>query len=537
MEGIEVESMDKRTVEILDTTLRDGAQAEGVSFTVNDKFKIVETLVELGIRYIEAGNPGSNPKDREFYTRFKASPPVLGQSLMASFGSTRRKNVPVETDEGVKDLLDAGTPVIVVFGKVWDLEVRDILRCSQKENLAMIKDTIAWFRAHDREVIFDAEHYFEACAANHDYAISCLQAACDGGAAVVCLCDTNGASMPETIDAMTRDAVERLPGVRVGIHCHNDSGLAVANSLAGIMAGASHVQGTLNGIGERCGNANLATIIANLQLKYNMACLPEGKLERLTSLARKMAEISNLTLANGEPYVGLSAFSHKGGMHVDGVKKNPVTFEHINPEAVGNSRRFLLSEVSGRSAVLDIIHRVQPDISRDAPEVGRVLHKLKEMEHQGYHYEGAEASLELLIYKELGLYKPFFSLEKLRIASEQPRSDSLSAYTYIKIQVDGVGEATAAEGEGPVNAMDLALKKAMQVFYPELTHVRLTDFKVRVINAEATASQVRTLIESTDGRQVWSTVGVSTDILEASWQALVDSLEYKLMRSKLDLED
>ncbi len=290
----------------------------------------------------------------------------------------------------------------------------------------------------------------------------------------------------------------------------------------------------MNGIGERCGNANLSTIIANLHIKYQIACIPEDNLPRLTPLSRLMADIANLTLPNGAPYVGLSAFSHKGGMHVDGVKKNPITFEHIDPASVGNSRRFLLSEVSGRSAVLDIVRRVKPDIDRDAPEVGRVLQKMKEMEHLGYQYEGAEASLELLVCKELGIYTPFFSLEKLRIASEQPKSGAYSAYTYIKILVDGVGEATAAEGEGPVNAMDQALKRAMEVFYPELTHVRLTDFKVRVINADATASKVRTLIESTDGRQIWNTVGVSTDILEASWQALVDSLEYKLMRRQLE---
>lgn len=344
--------------------------------------------------------------------------------------------------------------------------------------------------------------------------------------------------MPEVIADKTREVVSSLPSsVRVGIHCHNDAGLAVANSLAAVLAGACHVQGTLNGIGERCGNANLSTIIANLHLKYNITCIPPQNLVKLTPLARRMAEISNLNLPNSEPYVGISAFSHKGGMHVDGVKKNPLTFEHVNPEVVGNTRRFLLSEISGRSAVLDIIRKVKPDIDRDAPEVGFVLQKLKEMEHQGFQYEGAEASLELLVCKELGLYRPFFTLEKLRIASEQPRSGAYSAYSFIKIMVDGIGEVTAAEGEGPVNAMDRALKKAMEVFYPELTSVRLTDYKVRVIDSKATASVVRTLIESTDGKHFWNTVGVSNDILEASWQALVDSLEYRLMRHQLGWEE
>ena len=529
--------MEQRKVEILDTTLRDGAQAEGISFSVNDKFQILETLTSLGVRYIEAGNPGSNPKDREFFASYQARKPSMDQSLLAAFGSTRRKGVAAEDDDGLKDLLSSGAPVLVLFGKVWDMEVRDILRCSQKDNLGMIRDSVAWLKSQGREVIFDAEHYFEARQASPAYTLSCLQAAREGGASVICLCDTNGAAMPETVSEYTREAVAELPGVRIGIHCHNDSGVAVANTLAAVVAGASHVQGTLIGIGERCGNANLSSIIANLHLKYGISCIPDDRLELLTPLSRKMADIANLSLPGNEPYVGASAFSHKGGMHVDGVKKNPATFEHINPGAVGNSRRFLLSEISGRSAVLDIIHRVRPDMSRDAPEVARVLHKLKEMEHDGYQFEGADASQELLVCKELGLYKPFFSLEKLRIASEQPRSGAFSAYTYIKILVDGVGEATAAEGEGPVNAMDRALKRAMQVFYPQLNDVRLTDFKVRVINSEATASKVRTLIESTDGVLIWNTVGVSTDILEASWQALVDSLEYKLMRRQLGWEE
>jgi 2-isopropylmalate synthase len=529
--------MNNRSVEILDTTLRDGAQAEGVSFSVNDKFQILDSLVSVGIHYIEAGNPGSNPKDREFFTRLAATPPAMGQSRLAAFGMTKRKGIPVEEDPGLQDLLSAGTPAIVIVGKTWDVEVRDILRCSHDENLEILRETIAYLCSQGREVIFDAEHYFEAALSNNEYALCCLRAACEGGASVVCLCDTNGATMPEEISRLTGEAVAFLPDVKIGIHCHNDCGLAVANTLAAVMAGACHVQGTFSGIGERCGNTNLSTIIPNLQIKYGISCIPEDKMYLLTPTARKMAEIANINLPGGEPFVGVSAFSHKGGMHVDGVKKNPRTFEHIRPEEVGNSRRFLLSEVSGRSAVLDIIRRIKPDIDRDSPEVSRVLHKLKEMEHQGYHFEGAEASQELLVCKELGIYKPFFNLEKLRISSEQPRVSEFSAYAYIKILVDDIDEVTAAEGDGPVNAMDLALKKAMEVFYPELTHVRLTDFKVRVINAEATASKVRTLIESTDGSVVWNTIGVSTDILEASWLALVDSLEYKLLRRQLGWEE
>ncbi len=524
-------------VEILDTTLRDGAQMEGISFSVNDKFQILDNLVAMGVRYIEAGNPGSNPKDREFFNRYQAMKPLMQQTELVAFGPTKRKAIAAADDPGLQDLLSAGTRTIVIFGKSWDVAVRDILRCSHKENLNMIHETVTYLRSQDREVIFDAEHFFEAYRANAEYALDCLRAASSGGARVVCLCDTNGATMPEEVSAVTRAVVEALPDVVVGIHSHNDSGMAVANSQAAVLAGARHVQGTFNGIGERCGNANLATIIANLQIKYQYPCIPQENLSELTSVARAIAEISNIVLPGGEPYVGMSAFSHKAGMHVDGVKKNPQTFEHIDPALVGNMRRFLVSEISGRSAVLDIIHRIRPDIGRDAPEVNRVLHKMKELEHQGYHFEGADASQELLVCKELGLYEPFFSLESMRIISEQPRSGELSAFTYIKILVDKVEEVTAAEGEGPVNAMDRALKKALEVFYPELAHVRLTDFKVRVITQEATASMVRTLIESTDGHKVWHTIGVSTDILEASWQALVDSLEYKLMCKKLGWED
>ncbi len=525
----------KPNVEILDTTLRDGAQMEGISFSVNDKFQILENLVHIGVRYVEAGNPGSNPKDREFFTRFHEQQPAMDQTELVAFGPTKRKGVPPEEDSGLDDLLSAGTGTIVIFGKTWDLEVQDILRCSPEENLALIRETAEYLRRKGRQVIFDAEHFFEAYRANAAYALLCLQAARDGGAACVVLCDTNGATMPEEIGDVTATVVHALPDIRVGIHCHNDSGLAVANSLAAVRHGATHVQGTFNGIGERCGNANLSTIIPNLQIKYGYSLIPEDRLALLTPVARAIAEIANIQLPNGEPYVGSSAFSHKAGMHVDGVKKNPRTFEHIEPERVGNSRRFLLSENSGRSAVLDIIRRIRPDIDRDAPEVAQILRTMKELEHQGYHFEGAEASQELLVCKELGLYQPFFTLEKLRITIEQPQVGAFSAFTYIKILVDGVEEVTAAEGEGPVHAMDRALKKAMEVFYPQLNQVRLTDYKVRVILQDATASIVRVLIESTDGVRTWHTIGVSADILEASWQALVDSLEYKLMYEKLGL--
>ncbi|MHB8963417.1 MAG: citramalate synthase [Saccharofermentanales bacterium] len=520
------------SVEILDTTLRDGAQAEGISFSVNDKYKIAELLSSIGIKYIEAGNPGSNPKDRDFFAGFDEKCHLQQGSMLAAFGSTRRKGVLPQDDAGLSDIAAAGTDTVVIFGKVWDVECRDILRCTLDENKAMIRDSVEYLRSLGKEVIFDAEHYFEAYFSNPAYAIECLKSAQEGGASAVVLCDTNGATMTEVIESCVREAVEKIP-CRIGIHCHNDSGLAVANSLAAVLCGATHVQGTFNGIGERCGNANLSTIIPNLQLKYKIRCLPDESMPMLTHIARAMAEISNIALTGQEPYVGFSAFSHKAGMHVDGVKKNPSTFEHISPEMVGNSRRFLMSEISGRSAIMDIISKYDMTIDKNSPKVAQILARLKEMEHKGYHFEGAQASQELLVCKELDLYKPFFSLEKMRITGDFPRTGEFSASAFIKIIVDDVSEVTANEGDGPVHAMDRALRKALEVFYPQINEIRLTDYKVRVLDTQATASQVRVLIESTDGNDIWSTIGVSTDILEASWIALVDSLEYMLMRRSI----
>ncbi len=523
--------MKPESVEILDTTLRDGAQAEGISFSVNDKYRIAELLSSIGIHYIEAGNPGSNPKDRDFFAGFAERCSLRPPSRLAAFGSTRRKGVLPEEDPGLADIAAADTQTAVIFGKVWDVECRDILRCSLEENKEMIRDSVVYLKSLGREVIFDAEHYFEAHLSNPGYAVECLMAAYEGGASAVVLCDTNGATMTERIADCVREAVGKIP-CRIGIHCHNDSGLAVANSLAAVLSGATHVQGTFNGIGERCGNANLSTIIPNLQFKYGIRCLPDESMPMLTHVARAMAEISNIALTGQEPYVGHSAFSHKAGMHVDGVKKNPHTFEHISPEMVGNSRRFLMSEISGRSAIMDIISKYDKTIDKSSPVVADILAKLKELEHRGYHFEGAQASQELLVCKELGLYKPYFTLEKMKVSGDFPTVGAFSASAFIKIIVDDVSEVTASEGDGPVNAMDCALRKALEVFYPEVNSIRLTDYKVRVLDSQATASQVRVLIESTDGREIWSTIGVSTDILEASWIALVDSLEYALMRTR-----
>ena len=520
-------------VDILDTTLRDGAQAEGISFSVNDKFAVLEALSDIWVKYVEAGNPGSNPKDREFFSTFIQRKNT--STTLCAFGSTKRKDKSCDEDAQIQSLLSAGTKTVVIFGKVWEFEVQEILRVTPDENITMIADTISYFVSRGIEVIFDAEHYFEAVQDNDGYARACLTAAQAAGASCVCLCDTNGATMPETVRRRVAEAVSWMDSdiCKVGIHCHNDSGVAVSNTLAAVLAGAGHVQGTFNGIGERCGNTNLSTIIPNLQLKYGIRCIPEDRMPMLTTIARKIADIENVSLSGNAPFVGVSAFAHKAGMHVDAIKKNTKTFEHIPPESVGNSRRLLVSEIAGKAAILELIHKIRPDFDKASPEVEQVLGLVKQMEHDGYSFEGAEASQELLVCRELGLYKPFFDLERITVNSEHPHQGEMSASSFIKIHVDGKAEITAEEGDGPVNAMDKALRKAMEVFYPELKKTRLSDFKVRVLNHHATASRVRVLIETTDGIRTWRTVGVSTDIITASYQALVDSLEYPLMLARL----
>ena len=514
---------------IFDSTLRDGAQAEGISFSVEDKIKIVKKLDELGVSYIEAGNPGSNPKDLEFFERMH-NVSLLNAKLTA-FGSTRRRGITAEEDANVQHLLSANTPAIAIFGKSWDFHVTDIIRATLEENLEMIYDTIAFLKAKGKEVVYDAEHFFDGYINNKEYALKTLQAALDARADSVCLCDTNGGCFPEKIFEIIQDVAKKFPQAKtIGIHCHNDCGMAVANSIMAVRAGALQVQGTFIGFGERCGNANLSTIIANLQLKAGYNCIPEEQLSNITGAARAIAEIANITLNEREPYIGRSAFAHKGGMHIDGVSKNPSSFEHINPELVGNERKFLTSEVAGRSTILEKIQRIAPDITKDSPQTAAIMARLKEMEHEGYQFEGAESTFALVIRKELGKYKPFFKLLHYKIIGEQPNENGVSATALIKILVDGKEEVTAAEGLGPVNALDKALRKALVAFYPAVSQIHLRDYKVRVMDSgAATASKVRVLIESCDGYDTWSTVGVSHDIIGASWIALVDSIEYKLI--------
>lgn len=518
-----------KKIEIYDSTLRDGAQGEGISFSVKDKLNIVKALDEIGVQYIEAGNPGSNPKDLEFFEEVKKL--KLKTSKLVAFGSTRRRNIKVEDDANVKSLLQADTEYIAIFGKSWDFHVTDIINTTLEENLNMIRDTIRYFTEKGKKVVYDAEHFYDGYKANKEYAIKTLKAAAESGAVTLALCDTNGGCMPSEIYEITKDVSKELD-TPLGIHCHNDSGMAVANSIMAVEAGANQVQGTFVGFGERCGNANLVTIIGNLQLKQSHTCLPEEKLETLTDTARLIAEIANIQLADDAPYVGRRAFTHKGGMHIDGVNKASKSFEHINPETVGNERRFLMSEVSGRSTILKKIQQVAPEITKDSPETANIMTRLKELEHEGYQFEGAESTFELIIRKHLGKYKPFFKLDYFKIIGEKPSVDvNFSSYAMVKVNVEGTPKITAAEGDGPVHALDKALRSALEDFYPVLKKVHLTDYKVRVLDSlEATAAKVRVLITSTDGHDDWVTVGVSTDIIEASLIALIDSIEVRLLR-------
>ncbi|MDF2523030.1 MAG: 2-isopropylmalate synthase/homocitrate synthase family protein [Clostridiales bacterium] len=519
-----------KNIIIYDSTLRDGAQAQGISFTVEDKIKIVQTLDRFGISYIEAGNPGSNPKDLEFFDRVNKL--NLKNSKLIAFGSTRKINISVEEDANVKSLLKANTSAIAIFGKSWDFQVTDILRTTLDENLNMIYDTIKYLKGLEKEVVYDAEHFFDGYAANPDYAMASLKAAVDAGADSICLCDTKGGTLLSEIFDITKKVVETF-NVPVGIHCHNDTGMGVAGSVMAVQAGATQVQGTINGFGERCGNANLCTIIPTLQIRLGYNCIPEENMKKLTSLARYISEIANVIHDERAPFVGNCAFAHKAGMHADAVYKNTAAYEMFSPEVVGNERIFLMSEVAGRSAVLNLINNVDSSLTKDSPETKKILEKLKEMEYEGYQYEGAEGSFELIIKKVLGRYQKFFELREFKAIINEPSINNYNSYVMIKIKVDEEEEITAAEGGGPVNALDKALRKALERFYPELHEMKLSDYKVRVLDSEAaTAAKVRVLIESTDGEEVWTTIGVSSDIIDASWKALVDSVEYKLLKDK-----
>jgi 2-isopropylmalate synthase len=514
------------SISIYDSTLRDGAQGKGISFTVKDKIKIVKKLDELGIDYIEAGNPGSNPKDSEFFE--EAGKLELKHSKLVAFGSTRRPGIKASEDANLKAMLSADTKAVAVFGKSWDFQVTEILKTTLGENLAMIRDSIVFMIKNGKSVVFDAEHFFDGYKSNPDYAMKTLEAAVEGGASVLCLCDTKGGTFPNDIGKITEVVKSRFD-VCIGIHCHNDNGMAVACSISAVEAGATQVQGTMNGLGERCGNANLTTIIPNLQLLAGHKCVPKSSMDIWAESAIYISEISNMALPDGSPFVGSAAFAHKGGMHTDAMAKNPASYELFPPAKVGNTRHILMSEVAGSSSVMKLIGKIKPDLNKKSPETREIISKLKEMEFEGYQYEGAEASFELIIRKILGLYKPSFELVEFKVMVNEPNVTNVNSTAMIKIKVGNQFEITAAEGDGPVDALDGALRKSLKKFYPNLEKIKLTDYKVRVLDSEmATAAKVRVLIESTDGRSEWTTIGVSTDIIEASWLALVDSIEYCL---------
>ena len=514
---------------IYDTTLRDGSQGEGVSMSVEDKLDIAGQLDDLGVAWIEGGWPGSNPKDVAFFEQGRKL--KLRAAKLAAFGSTRRAGIGAAADANLRALVAAKTPVVTIFGKTWDLHVTDALRTTLDENLRMIADSVKYLKARCGEVIYDAEHFFDGYRANPEYALKTLEAAAGAGAAWLVLCDTNGGSLPAFVHEATATVSDRF-GLPIGIHAHNDSGVAAANSIEAVRAGATMVQGTINGLGERCGNADLTAVIPAVELKLGQRCLPAGSLPKITAVSRYVCEITNQNLRDNQPFVGRSAFAHKGGVHVSAVQRNSRTYEHVSPEAVGNVRRVLVSELSGRSNVLALAGG-RYDLEKNPAKMKEILDRVRELENEGYQFESAEASFDLVVRKAMGDWSPFFKLHGFRIFADLSTAGSGMVEASIQLEVDGRREHTAAEGNGPVNALDGALRKALLPFYPALAEVELVDYKVRVINAKAaTAARVRVTIESSDRHERWRTVGVNENIIQASFQALVDSIEYKLLRER-----
>ncbi len=519
-------------IEIYDTTLRDGSQGEGISFSVEDKIRIARRLDAFGIDYIEGGWPGSNPKDIEFFDRMKGV--TLHHAKLAAFGSTRRPNRKAEDDPMLRQLLDAETPVITFVGKSWDFHVTEALRLPLEENLAMIADTVQFLKAQGREVIFDAEHFFDGYKRNPTYTAQCVASALDAGVDCVALCDTNGGVLPGEVERVVSEVRARFPRGRFAIHTHNDAECAVANSLVAVQSGCVQVQGTINGLGERTGNANLTSIMPALSLKMGFSTSCQSHLTELSELSNYIDEIANVPPRTSAAYVGRSAFAHKAGLHVDAMRKNPETYIHLDPALVGNENRILVSEHAGSSTILEKVQKGGLDLCKDSPETKEILKQVTALEHEGYSFEGAEASFDLLVKKATGGYRRLFDLIGYRVIVEKRGGDSEAiTEATLKLRVGDEERLTVAEGDGPVNALDSALRLALTPYYPELRTIRLTDFKVRVVNVrEGTAAKVRTVVDSADGEETWSTVGVSTNIIEASWFAVVDSIEYGLLRPK-----
>jgi 2-isopropylmalate synthase len=530
----------KKKIRLFDTTLRDGSQGAGISFSADDMLKIAQALDEFGIHYVEGGWPGSNPKHETFFKRAKKELRMKNAKLVA-FGSTRYKGNTAANDPNLKAIAASGTNHACIFGKTWDLHVTHALRTTLDENVRMISDSVRYIKSRGMTVIYDAEHFFDGYKSNPGYALKTLEAALDAGSENVTLCDTNGGTLPDEMGKIVCEVVSHFwplkkaasEGIPLGIHAHNDSGCAVANTLLAVEKGATLVQGTINGLGERCGNANLCSIIPNLQLKMGFECVDPGKLKGLTELSRYVGEVANVSTPASAPYVGESAFTHKAGVHVSAISRLSSTYEHVSPSAVGNERKILVSELAGKSNVMMKVRELNIDFTEDEKTISKITDIIKKMENQGYQFEGADASFALIVKKTLGNYKPCFALKGFRVITQNgPELGTMRSEATIKLSVNNIEEHTAAEGDGPVNALDNALRKALEKFYPELAGMSLSDFKVRVIDAAGgTAAKVKVLIESKDRKETWGTVGVSENIIEASWQALVDAVEYKLLKN------
>ncbi|HSB85030.1 MAG TPA: citramalate synthase [Ilumatobacteraceae bacterium] len=522
--------MSHDSVEVFDTTLRDGLQVEGVSATVDDKLRIAEQLDYLGVHFIEGGWPGANPKDIEFFAR-AATELQLTTSKMVAFGSTRRPRGKVDDDDTLRNLLHANTEAVCIVAKSWDYHVLNALQTTLDEGEAMIADSVEFLAGHGRRVMVDLEHFFDGFKRNPEFSLRALEAAVVKGASHVVLCDTNGGSLPHEVEQIVAE-VHRHVGndVIIGIHCHDDTGCAVANSMAAVRSGARHVQGTLNGLGERTGNCNLTTVIPNLQLKLGMPCLPDGRIERLTAVSHHVAEVLNRPLNPQAPYVGSSAFAHKAGLHVSAIARAKDAYEHVDPELVGNGTRFVVSEMAGRATIQ--MKAAELGLPMDGPAVNQVIDDLKRLEHDGYHFEAADASLELLMRRAAGWQQEFFRVESMRVITDELSSGDFTTEATVKVWVGDQRRVHTSEGNGPVNAIDSALRAAVGAAYPHLSKVHLTDYKVRILDgATATGAVTRVLIDATDGDRIWTTIGVSANIIEASWRALEESLVYGLLHA------
>ena len=526
---------------LYDTTLRDGTQGENITFSADEKIKIALRLDDFGIHYIEGGWPGSNPKDMQFFDLAKRV--EFRQARLVAFGSTRKPGIQPAEDDNLKALIASKTPTVAIFGKSWDLHVQEVMNNSLAENLAMINDSVVFLKNNDLEVVYDAEHFFDGYKNDADYALKSLQAAIEGGADFVVLCDTNGGTLPLEIESIMKDVQKSISGKesaaydqtpsRLGIHTHNDCGLAVANSITAVQTGAVMVQGTINGYGERCGNADLTSIIPIIGLKMNRPCVPERSLAKLKTLSRYVSETANQVPLNSRPFVGKSAFAHKGGIHVSAIMKVPKAYEHMEPALVGNQRRVLVSDLSGKSNVEYKAKELGVELGGNGYDSKKIVSEIKQLEQQGYQFDVAEGSFRILMEKFTDQFEPLFRLESFRVTIEKDKDGPCSSQATIKISVGENEEITAAEGYGPVSALDNALRKALDKFFPDLDTMRLVDFKVRVIDGgRGTAAKVRVFIESRDQDQIWSTIGVSEDIIEASWQALADSFQFKLANEK-----